>query len=593
MLRKRNLIVGKVNKRYWRTAHKFGIRVPKTVEEALAIDEETENDFWRKALGKEMAKVKVAWKSADGVSPAQARTGKEPSTIGFQEIRCHAIFDVKMDFTRKARFVAGGHTTNTPASIAYSSVVSRNSVRLVFLIAGLNDLDILAGDVTNAYLNASCREKIWFEGGIKTGEDRGKVLIVTRALYGLKSSGAAWRADLAATLCDLKFTSSQAEPDVWIRSSGMHYDMVLVYVDYILVFAKEPMVTMDELGKLYELKPESVRKPNIYLGADMEKVQLPNGKLEWAMGSKSYVKNAVKVIKALIAEDDPEARLKSTARNPFPSGYKPELDVTPELNDELGSRFLQLIGIIRWVIELDRLDIFVEVSQLSQHHGLPRRFGHLNALYHIFAYLKKHENGERIVFDPKLPDIDERVFNSNAEWQDFYGDVAEELPPNMPEPKGKSVIISCFVDANHAGNVITQRSHTGIIIYVQNAPIIWFSKRQNTVEASSFGSEFVALCTAKDMLVALRYKLQMFGLSIDGPANVFCDNNGVVLKNMTIPESMLAKKHNAINYHAIREAVAARIPRIGKEDGMTNLADLFTKVLTADRRRALCHHIMY
>jgi len=86
------------------------------------------------------------------------------------------------------------------------------------------------------------------------------------------------------------------------------------------------------------------------------------------------------------------------------------------------------------------------------------------------------------------------------------------------------------------------------------------------------------LRTAKDMLVALRYKLRMF--------------NGVV-KNTTIPESMLAKKHNAINYHAVREAMAAKILRVGKEDGMTNLADLFTKILTPDRRRALCRHIMY
>jgi hypothetical protein len=289
-------------------------------------------------------------------------------------------------------------------------------------------------------------------------------------------------------------------------------------------------------------------------------------------------------------EDDPKAKLKSTTRNPFPSGYKPELDVTPELNDELGSRFLQLTGILRWAIELGRL-IFVEVSQLSQHQALPRR-GHLEALYHIFAYLKKHENGARIVFDPKTPNVDERVFNDNANWRDLYGDVGEELPPNMPEPKGKCVNISCLVDANHAGNVITRRSHTGILIYVQNAPIIWFSKRQNTVESSSFGSEFVAFRAAKDMLVALRYKLRMFGVPIDGPANIFCDNNGVV-KNTTIPESMLAKKHNAINYHAVREAVAAKIIRVGKEDGMTNLADLFTKVLTADRRRALCRHIMY
>jgi hypothetical protein len=117
--------------------------------------------------------------------------------------------------------------------VTYSSVVSDDSVQLAFLIAGLNNLDILAGDVTYSYLNASCREKIWFEGGIKTGEDRGKVLIVTRALYGLKSSGAAWRADLAATLRDMQFTSLQANPDVWIRSAATHYDMVLVYVDDI------------------------------------------------------------------------------------------------------------------------------------------------------------------------------------------------------------------------------------------------------------------------------------------------------------------------------------------------------------------------
>jgi hypothetical protein len=122
----------------------------------------------------------------------------------------------------------------------------------------------------------------------------------------------------------------------------------------------------------------------------------------------------LRVVEALIMEDDPEAKLKSTARNPFPSGNKPELDVTPELNDELGSRFLQLIGVLRSAIELGRLDIFVEGSQLSQHQALPRR-GQLEALYHIFAYLKKHENGARIVFDPKTPNIDERVFKVNAD----------------------------------------------------------------------------------------------------------------------------------------------------------------------------------
>ena len=134
------------------------------------------------------------------------------------------------------------------------------------------------------------------------------------------------------------------------------------------------------------------------------------------------------------------------------------------------------------------------------------------------------------------------------------------------------------------------RLHTGIIIFIQNALIIFYSKHQNTVEAVSFGSEFVALHICKDLIVALRYKLRMFGVRLEGPAYVFCDNRGVV-KNVSIPESVLNKKHNAINYHTVREAVAADILRIGKEDGETNLADLLTKVITGQKRWDICYHL--
>jgi hypothetical protein len=179
------------------------------------------------------------------------------------------------------------------------------------------------------------------------------------------------------------------------------------------------------------------------------------------------------------------------------------------------------------------------------------------------------------------------VFVSNADWKEFYGDVEEELPRNMPKPQGNKVIISAFVDANHAGNVVTRRSHTGIIIYVQNAPVIWFSKRQNIVEAATFGSEFVALRICKELIVVLRYKLRMFGVPIDRPANVFCGNRGVVL-NASLPESTLQKKHNSINYHAVREAAAAEILRVGNEDGETNISDILTKVDRGKKRWDWC-----
>ena len=146
------------------------------------------------------------------------------------------------------------------------------------------------------------------------------------------------------------------------------------------------------------------------------------------------------------------------------------------------------------------------------------------------------------------------------------------------------------MDGKFASNVVTRRLHSGIIIYVNNAPIIWFSKHQNTVESSTFGSKLVALRICKDLIVALRYKLRMFGVRINGPAYVFCNNRGVV-KNMSIPESVLHKKHNVINYHAVREAVAAGILRVGKEDRQTNLADLLTKIVKGQHCWDLCWYI--
>jgi hypothetical protein len=107
------------------------------------------------------------------------------------------------------------------------------------------------------------------------------------------------------------------------------------------------------------------------------------------------------------------------------------------------------------------------------------------------------------VYDSKRPEIDESIFHHHADWKEFYGDIKEELPPNMPKPRGHPVTISTFVDANHAGNVVTRRSHTGIFLFVQNAPIIWFSKRHNTVEAATFGSEFVTLRICKELIIAL------------------------------------------------------------------------------------------
>jgi hypothetical protein len=594
VLRKRNRIIAKVKRRYWRTTHKFGIRLPKTVEEAIQIDRETNTTFWTDAIKKEMEKVGVAFEFIDKWSPDQVRQGlARGDFVGFQEIECHMVFDVKMDLTRKARFVAGGHTTETPTSLTYSSVVSRDSVRIAFLTAALNDVDVMTCDIGNAYLNAPCREKIWFVAGPEFGSRQGQVVKIVRALYGLKSSGASWRSVLKQTILeDLQFEPTIADPDAYRRRTvhprGFEYwELLLVYVDDILIVSHNPQL---HLQKLKQFHMSAVGKPDRYLGANIKRVTIPGdqcGMEYWSMTSQSYVRNAVNNVREMLQSEGYD--LKTTAKTPFPSNYRPELDVSDELDADLCSRYSQLIGVLRWMIEIGRIDIYYEVSVLSQYLASPR-VGHLETVYHLFAYLHKHDKSS-IVFDPSDPVFDPTAF-IGQDWSEFYGDVEEEMPPKMPEPLGSPVTISVFVDANHAGNIVTRRSHTGILIYLQNTPIIWHSRRQNTVETSTFGSEFVALRCARDLIVALRYKLRMFGIPINGPALVYCDNQGVV-KNVTIPESVLSKKHNAINYHAVREAVAANILRVAKEDSSTNLADLLTKPLTEQRRVTLLRSILY
>lgn len=158
----------------------------------------------------------------------------------------------------------------------------------------------------------------------------------------------------------------------------------------------------------------------------------------------------------------------------------------------------------------------------------------------------------------------------------FYPDAGELIPHKMIKPLGNPVTVRTYVDANHAGNLANRRSHSGIIIYLNNSPIIWYSKRQNTVETSSFGSEFVALRIATELNEALRYKLRTFGIPINGPSEILCDNRSVVT-NSSVPTSVLNKRHNAICYHRVREAQAAGIIKVGWIEGKNNLADLFTK----------------
>ena len=197
----------------------------------------------------------------------------------------------------------------------------------------------------------------------------------------------------------------------------------------------------------------------------------------------------------------------------------------------------------------------------------------------------------KLFFDPQHPNIDERAFMEH-DWFEFYRDAKKRLPNDSLKPRGNMVSTHCFVDSDHAGDKVTRQSQTGILIFVNRAPILWHSKRQNTVETSTFGSEFITMKTAVEQVESLQYKLRMFGVPLEGPTNMFCDNEAF-FKNASIPDSTLKKKHTLICYHRCREAVASRTVRVAKEGTLMNLSDLFTKPMPQANREAILDHFTY
>jgi hypothetical protein len=446
------------------------------------------------------------------------------------------------------------------------------SVRLGFMLAALNDLDVCAADIGNAFLYGKSREKAYVIAGREFGRLAGKPLIIDKGLYGLRSSSARFHEHLSAKLRSMGYKPSKADADFWIKDCGTHYEYIATYVDDVLAFGKNPLRTINELKKDYILK--GIGKPEYYLGGnvvDIENDWKKSG-AKTALSAKTYVENVVKKYEALFESPFREYR------SPMEQSYHPETDTSDLLEPKDITIFRGLIGSANWAITLGRYDIHYATNSLSRFSMAPR-IGHLEAMKRVFGYLKKHPNA-CIVVDPTIMEYPEGTFTEHN-WTEFYPDAEEELPPDMPVPKGKPVTITCFVDADHAHDVVTRRSVTGILMMRNSTPITWLSKRQKTVETSSYGSELVAARVATEMIIEMRYKLRMLGVPIKGPTSMFGDNLSVVIST-TVPSSQLKKKHNAIAYHRVREAIAGKIIRLAHIPSEENIADILTKPLAND-----------
>ena len=226
---------------------KFGVQVPVSPKHALAIDDSNGNGLWKEAIDKELKQIN------EYETFRTLETG-ETLSIDYQRIPYHFVFDVKFDLRRKARLVAGGNWTDTPKEDIYSGVVGMDTIRLGFTIAAMNDLDVCATDIGNAFLYGKTKEKVYVIAGPEFGELEGQRLVIDKGLYGLKTSAARFHEHLATKLRRLGFKPTLADTDFWIRKCGDHYEYIATYVDDLLVYSKDCQTIIEEIEKDYILK---------------------------------------------------------------------------------------------------------------------------------------------------------------------------------------------------------------------------------------------------------------------------------------------------------------------------------------------------
>jgi hypothetical protein len=355
---------------------------------------------------------------------------------------------------------------------------------------------------------------------------------------------------------------------------------ILMYVDSILCVRHDPGTSLALIDKYFKTKPGSIMEPTFYLESKLKKTVILNDVVAWGMSSSKYVQAAVQNVQEYL-KNNGDRKLKKKASAPFEVTYMADIDESPMFGPEMANYFQSQIGILRWCVELGRIDIITDVSIISIFLCIPCKV-HLDAVYHLFTYLSLHHNA-RVVFDPTYPNVDMRDF-IKTDWKPMYGDVKEVIPTKAPVTRGKVIDLRLFVDSDHVGEHFTRRSRTGFVVYLNMAPILWLSKRQPTVESIVFCAEFVAMKNGIETTQGLRYKLRMMGVTIDGPTCVYGENMSVV-HNTQCPKSVLNRKSNAIFYHAVRESAAMGESIIGHVPSVNNPADICTNAVPGGQKR--------
>ena len=544
---------------------KFGIKIPRNIKEALLFDKENQNNKWMDAVLKEMTALKKL--KCFKFHPSNTQFSK---SNGWQYCPLHMIFDIKQqDMRHKARLVAGGNVIDSSSYNTNSTTVHDISIRLMMLIAVKNRLGLMAGDIGNAFPTAPNMEKVWTIAGAEFGEQAGSVVEIMRALYGLSTASRAFHEFLGDCLRRMKFNPTRADPDLWIRKSPDYdgYDFIATHVDDLLIAAKNPTQYMSMLEQEFYIR-NIEDSPSYYRGCDIS-----NNNGRWHVSTKKYVAEVLRSYQSKHGDIKKE-------NIPMSVGIHPELDASDFLNDEGHKLYQHIIGTCQWLIVCGRIDINYAVASLSRFSSSPRE-NHLKLAVKILGYLKKYPKRGYVINSakPKI-DLNYETVKFSKDFGVQYSYFKEDIDPRFPEPLMEELECNIFVDSDHGHDKVTGRSITGLIGFVGSTPTIWSSKRQASVQVSTFGAEFTALKKAVEEAVSIRYYLRSMGVKVTKPTVIYCDNMGVVI-NCSDPSSGLNKKTIALAYHFTREHIANNVVEIRKIHSDDNYADPLTKAVNS------------
>jgi hypothetical protein len=540
--------------------YQFGYEVPRNYQHALRLDALNQNNKWQESVDTEFQQI-----NEYGTFTDIGHKSKAKPPPGYKKIRVHLVFAVKHDGRHKARLVADGHLTDVPVESVYSGVVSLRGFRLVLFLAELNKLETWATDIGNAYLEAETAEKIYIEAGAEFGDLYGHYLIIRKALYGLRSSGARWHDKLSDCLRDLGFQPCKAEPDIWLRRNIDIYEYVAVYVDDLAIVMREPQQFVDTLTEKYHFKLKGTGPIAFHLGMDIFRDK--DGVL--CIAPRKYIERILATYERMF-----KSTPKQVVSSPLERGDHPELDTSELLDDEGIKNYQSLVGALQWCVSIGRFDISTAVMTMSGFRVAPRQ-GHLDRVKRIFGYLSKMRHA-MIRIRPDEPDYSD-LPDLKFDWsRSVYGELSEVVPTDAPPPLGNHVTMTHYVDANLMHDVITGRSVTGILHLANKTPIDWYSKKQSTVETATYGSEFVAARTCVDQAIDHRNTLRYLGVPVREKSYMFGDNESVVNSAMQV-HAKLHKRHNMLSFHRVREAIASGMIVFHYIPGVINPADILSK----------------